>query len=266
MTASIASDLISLGLTSDEVRCYLALLRRGRLTARQLCGATRVSRGRIYDVVSGMLAKGVALETAGAVRSFEAVTPSVATNNLLERRRVDIDELEERVTRVIGSLAGVAGEPNGPPLLIEWLRHKATVRERCEQLEDAATNEIVLCIRAPVRQSGDIENEERAMARGVRFRAIYESALLQDANLGRIRSFIATGLQARHLPSLPTRLQVFDRTATMLPLDEPGGDPTNFTVLLIRHPGVSNLAALAFERLWEQAEPISATQGRTRTA
>ena len=266
MTASIASDLLGLGLTSDEARCYITLLRRGRLTARQLCTATRISRGRIYDVVGGLLSKGVALETAGTVRSFEALSAFVAMNNLFERRRVDIDELEERVRRLVQSLSGMAAEPGGPPLQIEWLRHKATVRERCGELEDAATSEVLFCIRAPVRQGGDSEHEERALARGVRFRALYESALLKDANLGRIRSYVEAGLEVRHLPSLPTRLQVFDRAVTMLPLDEAASDPTNFTVLVIRHPGVSNLAALAFERLWEQAERVTAVTRPSRSA
>ena len=262
----MAAELASIGLTSDEVRCYLALLRRGRLTARQLTTATRVTRGRIYDVLNGLVAKGAVVEAAGIVRSYEAATPSVAINNLLERRRVDIESLEDRARRLVESLGAIAVEPGGPPLMIEWLRHKATVRERCGQLEDDAKNEVLTVVRSPVRQTGDFGQEERAIARGVKFRALYETSLLSDANLARIRSYISAGFDARHLPSLPTRLQVFDRAVTMMPLDESANDPMDFTVIVIRHPGVSSLAALAFERLWEGAEPIASPSRRSRSA
>ena len=252
---AIRTELSRLGLTPDESRCYLELLKRGRLTARLLSETTGVPRGRIYDVVGGLLAKGVAVEMASDVRSFEAVPPEVGVSNLLEKRRRDVDELEDSARQIVDALTETAARPDTPPVFVEWLRHRATVWERCNALEEAAEEEILFFIRGPFSESVDIGSELRALARGVRLRALYETSLLTDAYAELIQGFVDAGGEARHVPSLPTKLMVFDNSVTMVPLEAEIDSP-NYTVLVIRHPGISTIAAAGFELLWRDAEPI----------
>lgn len=271
MEPSMERELARLGLTADETRCYLVLLSQGRLTARQLSSATGVSRGRIYDVVGGLLAKGAAVETAGEKRSFEAVAPSVAITNLLDRRRRDldrrrreIDELEVGATAVADALVAASVQRTADPPLIEWIRHRATARDRCQELEDSARDEILFFIRDPVQNIGTFGAADRALARRVRLRAIYESSLLEnDRMVAVIAQFVDAGEEARHAPTLPTRMTVFDRSVTMLPLGEPIG-PENFAVLVVRHSGVGAVAEAAFEWWWQHAEPVRLAARTTR--
>jgi len=256
VTEPLLGELSRLGLTTDEARCYLALVGRGGLTAGQLCSATGVTRGRIYDVVRGLLSKGLALETTTTVRRFEPVPPTVAVANLLERRRRENEELEQSAQRLIESLHVTAATSDVPPSLLEVIRHRASLRERCGQLERAAAHEILFFVRDQGQVAGDLVEEIVALRRGVRLRALYESSLLRTPYLETIHRFLAAGGEGRHVAVLPTRLTVIDERVTMIPLHEATLSARSFTVLVIHHAGLSALAASAFERSWASATPI----------
>lgn len=255
------SLLTKLGLTTDETRAYLALLERGQLTASQLAQATTISRGRIYDVVRGLLGKGVALEAVAKIRAFEAVTPEVAVANLLERQRKGLSELEAAGQMLVESLSN-AEAASGPPAFIESLRHHSTIAERFTQLQDAAASEILMLSVGPyyaTRGVGGNDAELRALQRGVGVRCIYEnSAFAAAGEFEAIQAYVAAGEEARSADQLPTKLVIVDRSVTMLLLSEPL-DPKNAVTLVFRHPGFAHFAAAAFEHLWEQSEVVDSS-------
>ncbi len=261
---SLAEELYRLGLTRDEIRCYLALLLSHRLTARELVAATGITRGRIYDVINGLVAKGVATENVARVRSVIAVPPRIAVANLLEKRRREVRELEDSTREIVAKLSAVASGPNAPPSVLEVVRHAATVRERCHEFEDAARAEILFYIRNVRQVSGDLIQERRALGRGVRIRALYESSLLETEYGETIQRFVDAGGEGRHVKRLPMQLVVYDGSITMLPLQEPPLAATPLTVLVINHAGVSTLAVSAFERVWEKAKAVPFERPRRR--
>lgn len=258
MTEPLLEQLSRLGLTSDEARCYRTLLDRGGLTASQLCSATGVTRGRIYDVVRGLLSKGVAVETTTNVRRFKPVSPSVAIANLLERRHRENEAVESSAQQLIESLQTTTTTVEALPNLLEIIRHRATLRARCGELERGAAKEILFFVRDQGQAAGaDLMEESNALRRGVRLRALYESSLLDTAYIETVQRFLAGGGEGRHVPSLPTRLTVIDEQVTMLPLQEATTTSKGFTGLVLQHAGVSILAASAFERIWADATPIT---------
>ncbi len=266
--ASTDALLTKLGLTADETRAYVALLERGQLTASQLAQAAAISRGRIYDVVRGLLAKGVALEAVAKVRAFEAVKPEVAVANLLERERRTLSELEAAGQTLVESLSN-AEAASGPPAFIESLRHHSTIAERFAQLQDAAVTEILMLSVGPyyaTRGVGGNDAEIRALQRGVTVRCIYEnSAFAAAGELEAIQAYIAAGEEARGADRLPTKLVIVDRSVTMLLLSEPL-DRNNAVTLVFRHPGFAHFAAAAFEHLWEQSEVVDSSATRSTSA
>jgi sugar-specific transcriptional regulator TrmB len=256
--AGLESELGRLGLSADEARCYLGLLSRGPLTAREVTEVTGITRGRIYDVLKRLVTKGVVLETADPVRRFQAVDPTAGVANLLEEKTREARELEETAVKLVGALASMAGPDQGPVSFIEQIHHAATVQQRFYELEENVEREVLAFTKRPsiVVQN---EREDAVLERGVEVRVVYETAFVDSAGefdeILRLRSL---GEQGRHLESLPTKLVVFDRSVTMLPLHEPQ-DGTTFTVLVIHHQGLSALAAAAFEHFWTLARPLPRT-------
>lgn len=75
--------LTRLGLTGYEARAYLALVGAASLTAAEVARAAGVPRQRIYDVLAGLVAAGLAAAGTGKTVRYEAVAPDVAVERLL---------------------------------------------------------------------------------------------------------------------------------------------------------------------------------------
>ena len=259
--AKLEEGLSALGLASDEARCYLALLSAGPLTARQLASRTGVSRGRIYEVVRGLLRKGAALEGGGKVKVFRPVEPGVAAANLLEERRQALARLEADVETLVERLEEKGASSEGPPDLIEHLHHRATIERRYQELLAEASSEVLAFVRQPYITSGPQYPTARP---GVTVRVVYESEILRDeANAEEIGRLMSLGEESRHVPELPTRLVIFDQAVTLLPFQEQPDVEGNgsSSSLIVRHEGLSTLGVSAFERVWERAEPIVLERG-----
>ena len=76
--AQVIEKLVSLGLTSYEAKAYLALIRRDSFTAAQVARQSGLPRQRIYDVLGGLVEKGLAVDAAGNVVKYAATPPEVA--------------------------------------------------------------------------------------------------------------------------------------------------------------------------------------------
>lgn len=260
------ANLTLLGLSADEARAFVALVERGRLTASELATATGITRGRIYDVARGLIVKGVALEAASQVRSFEPVEPEIAVSNLLDSRRREMEHVEQRATTVIRSLDGRRAASPAPPGFVETLRHGPNLRERLDELYEAAQAEIVVFSRPPYYAMQPWVEEQdpavQALRRGVKIRVVYDSVVLgEPGERAAIEQWSKWGEEARHLDGLPTKMIVFDRNVAMLPLAEPGNE-RNIITLVCRHPGLAQLAASAFDRAWERAEAVPVQEPR----
>jgi DNA-binding CsgD family transcriptional regulator len=107
-------------------------------------------------------------------------------------------------------------------------------------------------------QGAENTEEYGALSRGVRYRAIYERALLETpGELDTIAEGVSWGEEARTLPTLPVRLAIVDRATAICPLvrdDEAGiGEPT--AAVIGRGQLLDALLAL-FESHWEAATPV----------
>jgi DNA-binding CsgD family transcriptional regulator len=95
-----------------------------------------------------------------------------------------------------------------------------------------------------------------ALARGIAYRVVYDSSLLQDAaGFDSVQSSIAVGEQARAFPGVPLKLVVADSDRALIAVPTTsGGD----VVALLIHPSVL-LSALVelFEAFWRMAVPVT---------
>jgi DNA-binding CsgD family transcriptional regulator len=108
-------------------------------------------------------------------------------------------------------------------------------------------------------QGSDNTEEQDALARGVRYRAIYERALLEGpGELDSVREGISWGEEARVAPALPIRLAIVDRSTAICPLTHDRerhlGEPS--AAVIGRGQLLDALLDL-FEGHWLRASPLS---------
>lgn len=266
---SIEAELAELGVTRDESRAYLALLEHGRLTAREVCQATGITRGRIYDVLGGLVNKGAALEAIGRPRSFEPAPPEALLENLISHRKEELARIEQGAQGLIDELRLQVDIAKGSPTIAEAVHHRPTLVKRLDELVGEARKEILAFARPPFFagvSTSDYASQFDALRRGVNVRGIYESVLIErDDVVALIEALGAAGERSRHLSSLPTKLFLVDRRVAVLPLSEPR-TPEDVTTLIIRHDGVAQMLADAFEYHWERAEEVPPSASKTQAA
>jgi sugar-specific transcriptional regulator TrmB len=252
----IADQMVGLGLNQYEARTYVGLLRRQASTAAEMARLTGVPRQRIYDVLDGLVEKGLASVRPGRTAQYAAVSPALALDSLVAAHRQRLATAEAAAETLLERLrpAYHAGQAHTDPLdYIEVLRDQRAIAQRFNDLLDATQREILVFTKPPyavtVRQN--VRGLEVARVRTMR--SIYELSAFEDPDFpAAVQEFADAGEQIRFVPDLPLKLGIIDETIVMFGMADPVAEPSGTTVV-IEHPALALILKIAFETVWAQA-------------
>jgi len=248
-------------LDAREERAYRLLVGLSAARSTDLAEVAELPPQEAVEVLQRLQAKGlVAVSQAADEPVFRALPPDVALGTTLLRRQESLEAARKTVA-VLSEEFRASASRRDAHHLVEVVVGAAALRERLRDLQESAREEILWFCRAnPLAMQGAENTEEYgALSRGVRYRAIYERALLETpGELDTIAEGISWGEEARTLPSLPVRLAIVDRATAVCPLvrdDELGiGEPT--AAVISRGQLLDAVLAL-FESHWEMATPVA---------
>jgi hypothetical protein len=127
-------------------------------------------------------------------------------------------------------------------------------------LQFEAARKVDAFVKAPlfIASGNRVSNpaQSKAQRRGVRYRCIYERAILDDPAIKPyIAQWVSQGEEARiYDGELPHKLQIFDEQIVLIPLIRPA---EQIKTVLIRHPQLAQSLTLAFEHLWARSIPFA---------
>ena len=254
--------LVALGLTNYEAAAYLALTRRSWATGAEVARLARLPRQRVYDVLDGLVERGLATVEPGRPARYSAAPPDGAIGALLEAHRARLDVLEREAAETIARLTPAyrAGRAEDDPLgYIEVLRDPAAIARRFGELESSAEREILVFTKPPyaVEPADNVAGlqllERRIEARSVYERSLYDDAAQADA----VRRFVAAGERARVVDELPLKLVLIDERVALFTLEDPVAGTPGLTIMVVEHAALARLLKLAFERVWESGEDFA---------
>ncbi|MGI5151937.1 helix-turn-helix domain-containing protein [Plantactinospora sp. CA-294935] len=246
-------------LRPQEEQAYRLLLRLSAARPADLARLAGVPLDEAGAVLDGLRSKGLAMARPGPDPVFEPLPPDVALGNTLLRRQESLENARQAVAALTEEYRTSARRRNADHL-VEVVVGAGALRDRLRDLQDSAREEILWFCRAnPLAMSGSENAEESgALARGVRYRAIYERALLEaPGELESIAESVRAGEEARTLPTLPVRIAIADRSTAICPLvpddERDVGEPT---AALIRRSELLDALLALFESHWDRATPI----------
>lgn len=247
------------GLTRTEAKVYLCLLGQSPLPAATIADQTGTSRSAVYVVLRSLVDKGCIDAGAGYSSKYRAVPPERALVGLVERDRAELAERERHVDDALPRLAELFEQtipPDGE--IVEVLRTPKVVGERFDRLQAEARETIDIVVRGPVEVGGANEAELAALRRGVRARAIYDTAVLGEPAVARnLNHWAKAGEEARvHPGQLPMKFAIFDGRAVVMPLAAPG--LPGVVAIIVRSEELAAALGLLFTTLWEGAQPLAA--------
>ncbi|RMI39149.1 helix-turn-helix transcriptional regulator [Streptomyces triticirhizae] len=249
------------GVTADEEAVYRLLVTVRSATAEEVARRTGRALGEAVGLLVRLERKGLAHrvddEDGGA---FAASAPDVALLPELQRNAVALDRARAAVTDLLDVYRGTLRR-HDPGQLIEVVTGAEALRRRIQQVQGNARHEMMwFCKAQYVAMPSESNTEEfAALARGVRYRVLYERAYLEGP--GAVDSLVAgvrAGEVARSVPTLPLRMAIADRELAICPLvpGGPQGSPERPTAAVVRGSSLLEALLALFESYWEHGVPL----------
>jgi HTH-type transcriptional regulator, sugar sensing transcriptional regulator len=264
MSKPLQEKLEHLGLAPTEAAIYLILLRnREAMGASAIAARAEMARSSVYPALTRLIDLGLVESEPVYGSGFTAVRPDQGLASLIERETEELSARERLAKDLLGELESLAGSITevADPKMVQVLRDPRAVLERFERLESATKHQVDCFVKPPhfnrhgIGKRGEPEAEQKVLRRGIRIRGIYEKAGIEDPAIRPyLRDWVAAGEQARVYDGrLPHKMQIFDSHNVLLPLLTAAGE---MRAILVHSKPLAETFALAFDRVWEQSEPI----------
>lgn len=251
--------LEALGVDELTERVYRAVVRRPGSSISAVAATAGVSPARARASLDRLQAARLVQRLPGRSAGFTATPPDVAINALVNERQHTLDDARLAIPALLAEYRAASARAD-PTALIEVQSGPSVAAERFRELQATATEELLGFDRMSADESSgmpELEAEAPMLQRGVRCRAIYETAgLTAPSRLPYIRQLVAMGEQARVTPTLPFKLIICDRKVAMLPLVAVG-TRTDSLLIIYASTLLDGLVDL-FESYWQRGTPISA--------
>jgi sugar-specific transcriptional regulator TrmB/DNA-binding CsgD family transcriptional regulator len=253
-----------LGLSADAVEAYRALLANPDMSQGDLA----VQLSRDHEDIAELL---MVLEDKGFVRrshsdptNFRIETPQVAFERLVGVHEEELHRKQEELSTVRTGAAALIDEyhrtiQNARHGEFERLVGTDQIFSRLLELgqnTESSMDSILTKTPLPHVLGQAKADEEPALARGVKIRAIYPAAARHDeAVVEYARWFRDHGGEARTSVTLPVRVLIYDQEVAVVT-----SDPEDFSrgAVLLNTPGVVTALRSLFDLLWENGADLPA--------
>ena len=275
----LLANLITLGLTRYEAKCYIALIGANELAAVDVARVSGVPRTRTYEVLENLLKKGLCISTPGTVIKYKASDPSmlkIKGGNRLEKILSKIEEYKREVEKyenekievekardeAISTLSAIfqKGQANKETFIYKYfeiIRNPTLLNEKLNALIANAKHEILgLTMPKPIDRVRYGESELTAIKKGVICKNIYE--IPEDIEkleffVKEIEHSLNIGETLKVAEKLPMDLMVFDNEMVMLSVKDPLPHIDSYTCMFAKHKILAGFFTLTYKTLWDNA-------------
>jgi len=271
----ILRSFSAFGLNTYEAKSYLSLLEKDRVSAVEVAKLSGVPRGRVYEILDNLLAKGLCHSIPGKVKYYRAVNPTILREKMasklrtveseIHQKKQELSSLRNNTDEIIESLVPLYDESrkkNSPMDYIEIIKDSHQVHKRFIELIGTARSEILVFTKPPYTGPRKVleeqtESQVEMIRQGVTNKSIYEIPE-KNADLewwyNDIDKAARAGEEARVIKELPMKMVIIDGKIVMLPLKDAYSASISFTTQVIEHTSLAQGLKILFNTLWEQAE------------
>jgi DNA-binding CsgD family transcriptional regulator/DNA-binding MarR family transcriptional regulator len=246
-------ELTSAGVDPFDEQIYRATLAKPSVSPAELATELGYSSERTARALDRLRDQGLVGRLSGGRRRYAAVEPQGAIAALIRARTVELEQVRS-AAMTLSELFLAARDTEADA--VEIITGREALGRWFVRLQQGAEEEVMTLDRPPYALTTSNPVEKTAIARGVRYRAVYApEALTWPGVLADIRELIRHGEQARVLPGLRIKLAISDRRIALMPLSL---DLTDVRAAVIRPSTLLNGLMDYWEMSWRQALPLDA--------
>lgn len=259
------TDWEVVGLSDFDGQLYRQVLREPAVPLQQHSDALEAPLATIEAAVDRLAAAG--LIRSGSEDAPTPVDPRSGVGMLVRERRAALDGVAAMTDQLAREYS--AGQLLAEPTrLIEIAVGRDAIEARIDDMLRGATEQAVGTDTPPYVADGSsqVSGAELALLdRGVRFRAIYASEVLDHPGwVSRLSSMAERGEQARVLAQVPLKLLIVDGTTAILPLaaekSAESRPSSQARAVVVTDSVLTNALQVLFDQLWAQASPLHLTE------
>lgn len=261
-------ELSALGVDAVAAEVYEVVLAESDGVGVDALGAglSHLEQAAVEAGLQRLRALGLVHESAPGVTAsarWAAVDPRVSVPALVARR-ADALASARASTGVLAELFDETRRRADPSAVTRTLVGAAAIGDRYTRLELTATRSFVAFDRPPYVVVGNEGTERTALARGVRWRAVYTmDSFAADGRWQGVHRLGGHGEEARLTDSLPVKLAVADERIALVSL---GHDPAAPEALVTESPALVAALVELFEQRWRAAVPVPVDRSATAGA
>ncbi len=94
--------LVELGMTLNQARTYLTLLRTGPATAKVIAQNSKIARPDIYRIIPTLQKEGIVAKLMTKPATFQAVPPALVLSVMLKHKALEQNELKKKTKEFLG--------------------------------------------------------------------------------------------------------------------------------------------------------------------
>lgn len=240
------TELVQLGLTEAETRCYQFLVSEGAGTAYEVAAKLNMFSNAVYRLMAGLVKKGFVVELETRPSVFQPIPPSVAIDAYA---KLKIKQIEEQKFRVLERFS----KPALSRTRIHVLTGRNAMFDAYIQLAKEATKEIfIISIGEEVGDEIKLVNRD-AIERGVSIKLIAHRH--DKSNEALLQNWVAMGVMVRHVPDQGFHLVVVDGEKSIFSVNNPTHTHERLS-LFVNNQGLSAAFQTYFRSLWNKAKPV----------
>jgi sugar-specific transcriptional regulator TrmB len=258
ISSALMEKLQALGLTENECKAYLAVLKLGNCTAAQVSRESHLQRTEIYPLMSELVSKGLVEETIDRPKRYRPVDVKQALPRLAKRIRDRLDRITKESEQLAAKLEGFS------------TRVKETEPEEVRIIygPQSARTHLLDAIRsakaefwgmAGRRRPPHISN--RFLAEGLRLIASKDlkAKLILEVdkeNISRVRK-MTSAVEIAHYQRIPVYMYGVDDKAVAVSLaQEPISRPSHTAQLVTTYRPTVQIMRQFFDILWRESTPF----------
>lgn len=202
--------------------------------------------------------KGLVTDASDDPSSVVAAPPDVALASLILQSQGALAEATRLMTELSEQHRANARRRD-PTQLVEVITGVPAIRQALRTLQLATREEVLWFCRAGhvAMASGENDEEYAMLARGVRYKVIYEHAMLEEPGvLEAVAVGVAAGEEARSAPRLPIRMAIADRSIALCPLVSGQDGRVVPTAAIVRDSNLLTALIALFDIYWATGSPL----------
>jgi sugar-specific transcriptional regulator TrmB len=257
--------LTELGLTTNQAKTYLALLKIGRSTVKAVTNQTKIPRQESYRILQELQEKGYVEKIIAAPYEFKAIPMMDMLSIWTINKSIEYRETKQKIKNLFQKYGCIEEKPTWKQehYFILLPAKRSFLMRICREHDNAQQTLDLITTARRFLQSVErcSDNYEKALERGVNYRVITERFEITENLRERLSPLLAkSNLQMRFIKTCPqANVAIFDKNKVLVTV-YPSADLLGSPVFLTNHPSSIEVYQQYFERCWKFSLRINKNQ------